>query len=175
MRKKRLLSPYFCQLKCPNPTPPFQITPAILNQVAGIAQVLGQLTSFKQPETTLSEADIKAFLECHAGYYLYAACSSGGWWAVPTLRRIISRNGYVQAPQLCQNIRRNAQKPLIVALLLPIHKYPNHTPHLSKSPPPFSIRQRRLRFRCIYCVSWWGPLRWDFKDFSTVKCCYFLG
>jgi hypothetical protein len=39
------------------------------------------------------------------------------WWAVPTLRRIISRNGYMQAPQLCQNIRRNAQKPLIVALL----------------------------------------------------------
>jgi hypothetical protein len=65
---------------------------------------------------TLSEADIKAFLECHARYYLYAACSSG-WWAVPTLRRIISRNGYMQTPQLCQNIRRNAQKPLIVALL----------------------------------------------------------
>jgi hypothetical protein len=39
------------------------------------------------------------------------------WWAVPTLRRIISRNGYMQTPQLCQNIRRNAQKALIVALL----------------------------------------------------------
>jgi hypothetical protein len=124
--------------------------------VAEIAYVLGQLTSFKQPETTLrlrranrartvqgsltieantlSQADIKAFLECHAGYDLYAVCSSGGWWAVPTLRRIISRNGYVQTPQLCQNIRRNAQKPLIVALLLPIHKYPNPTPHLQITP-----------------------------------------
>ncbi len=158
--------------------------------------MLGQLTSFKQPETTLrlrranrdrtvqgslaieantlSEADIKPFLECHAGYDLYAVCSSGGWWAVPTLRRIISRNGYVQTPQLCQNIRRNAQKPLIVALFLPIHKYPNPRPP-SKSPPPFSIRWRRLRFRCIYCASWWAPLRWRFKDFSTVKCCYFWG
>jgi hypothetical protein len=100
-QKPLIVALLFCQfINTQILAPPFQITPAILNQVAGIAQMLGQLTSFKQPETTLrlrranrirtvqgslaieantlNEADIKAFLECHTGYYLYAVCSSGG-------------------------------------------------------------------------------------------------
>jgi hypothetical protein len=58
--------------------------------------------------------------------------------------------------------------------ILPIHKYPNPTPHLQITPAilnqvaEIALWLYLLRFMVV-------PLRWRFKDFSTVKCCYFFG